>query len=120
MNARVTKPFPGRADDSLQVRDFEAGEIITGQLAAAMVAAGFAQELKAEVKAEAAGARDANDLAGLKIDELKGVAAACKIDLGDAKKKDDIAAAIELAHGAADAGGKAAIDAAVAAAYAAR
>lgn len=41
---------------------------------------------------------DASPLAKMKVDELKALAAKEEIDLGDATKKDDIIAAIELAR----------------------
>lgn len=41
---------------------------------------------------------DTDDLSKLKVDELKDLAAKEEIDLGDATKKDDIIAAIELAR----------------------
>lgn len=41
---------------------------------------------------------DAEDLSNLKVDQLKALAAKEEIDLGDATKKDDIIAAIQLAR----------------------
>ena len=40
--ARVTAPFKGVPDGEVQVRAFRSGDVIRGQLASAMVDAGFA------------------------------------------------------------------------------
>lgn len=43
VRAKVTVPFPGRPDDETQVRQIEAGEIITGDLAAVALQQGWAE-----------------------------------------------------------------------------
>jgi len=55
------------------------------------------EELRAELAALLSN-EDGADLSKLKVDELKDLAAKEEIDLGDATKKDDIIAAIELAR----------------------
>lgn len=47
---------------------------------------------------EAVGERKTGGLSDLKVDELKTIAVSEGIDLGDATRKDDIIAAIELAR----------------------
>ncbi len=92
MQAKVTKEFAGRPDDEAMSRTVAVGEIITGDLAAVAVRENWAEEVASEM-------RDDNDagLGGMTVNQLKAFAQEHSIDLGDASKKDDIRAAIELA-----------------------
>ncbi len=46
VKAEVTKAFPGVPDGKHDAEDFEPGDEITGDLARAMIAAGFAKAIK--------------------------------------------------------------------------
>jgi hypothetical protein len=93
--AKVTKQFPGVPDEETKVRDIKVGEVITGKLAQVALQEGWADEVAtAESGAEG---EDGVDLDTLKIDGLKDFASKHGIDLGDAKKKDEILAAIKKA-----------------------
>lgn len=93
MQAKVTKEFAGRPDDEAMSRTIKVGEIITGDLAAVAVREKWAEEAASEMP------DDDNDpgLGGMTVNQLKAFAGEHSIDLGDASKKDDIRAAIELA-----------------------
>ena len=94
MQAKVTTEFSGRPDSDALARTIKVGEVITGDLAAVAVREKWAEEVGAETPANDDGKPD---LGGMTINQLKAFAEERKIDLGDASKKDDIRAAIELA-----------------------
>ena len=94
MKAKVIKEFPGLADGTTVVRTFAEGEIISGELANVAVREKWAEEVSDK---QAAKADATEDLHKKTVAELKEIAESRKIDLGDATKKDDIIAAIELA-----------------------
>lgn len=94
MQAKVTKEFPGRPDNEPLSRAIKAGEIIGGDLAAVAVREGWADALPEEGTA----IEQADDgLDGMTAGQLKAFAAERGIDLGDATKKADIRATIDLA-----------------------
>jgi hypothetical protein len=90
MKAIVTAEFPGRPDHEVVSRTIAVGETITGDLAKVAVENGWATE-------EAAPAAPTIDLDAMTVEELKAYAVDKGIDLGDATKKADIRAAIDLA-----------------------
>lgn len=89
MKAIVTVEFPGKPDHEVVSRTIAVGETITGDLAAVAVAQKWATEVAAD--------EPATDLDAMTVEELKSYAVEKGIDLGDATKKADIRAAIELA-----------------------
>lgn len=92
MQANVTKEFPGRPDNEPLARAIKVGEIIGGDLAAVAVREGWAVALPDE------GPEPADDgLDAMTASQLKAFAAEHGIDLGDATKKADIRATIDLA-----------------------
>lgn len=91
MKARVTTEFPGRPDSEALSRTVEVGEIIEGDLAAVAVREGWAEEIAGSAPAEV------NPLDDMTTAQLKAYAEEHKIALGDATKKADIRAAIDLA-----------------------
>lgn len=94
MQAKVTKEFAGRPDSEALSRTIKVGEIITGDLATVAVREKWAEPVGAEPPAE-----DGPSLDDMTVDQLKAFAEEHKIDLGDATKKADIRAAIDLAQG---------------------
>lgn len=94
MKAKVTKEFPGLVDGAAVVRTIKEGEIISGELAKVAVREKWAEEISGK---QAAKGDASDDLHKKTVAELKEIAEQRKIDLGDATKKDDIIAAIELA-----------------------
>lgn len=92
MRAKVTKEFPGRPDNEALSRMITEGEIITGDLAQVAVDNEWAKEVGDETEAS-----PPKSLDDMTAKELKAYAAERNIDLGDASKKDDIRAAIDLA-----------------------
>jgi hypothetical protein len=46
--AKVTAPFPGRPDEEAKVRQIEAGEIISGELAEVAIREGWAEVIADE------------------------------------------------------------------------
>ena len=93
MQAKVTTEFAGRPDGEALSRTVKVGEIITGDLAAVAIREKWAEEVGSEPAAD-----DTDPLAGLTtVAQLKAYAEETGIDLGDATKKDDIRAAIQLA-----------------------
>lgn len=50
-SAIVVRPFKGVRDGDVYPTEFEKGDMITGALAATMVAAGYAREVVAEMRA---------------------------------------------------------------------
>lgn len=92
MRAKVTTEFSGRPDNEALSRRIAAGEIITGDLAQVAVDNKWAKEVGDENEAAEPKALD-----DMTAKELKAYAAEHNIDLGDASKKDDIRAAIDLA-----------------------
>lgn len=91
MQAKVTQLFKGRPDGEALARDIAVGEIIVGDLAAAAIRDGNAEELQAEE------ADDGQSLDGMTVEQLKAFAAEKKIDLGEATKKAEIRATIDAA-----------------------
>lgn len=91
MKAIVTLEFPGKPDDEVVSRPIAIGEVITGDLAAVAVAEKWAEPVEDQKPAEPINLDD------MTVDQLKAYAAEKGIDLGDATKKADIRAAIELA-----------------------
>lgn len=55
MRAKVTAPFNGRPDNEAMTRSFRPGDIVTGDLAQAVVTAGWAEELPEAEPAPASG-----------------------------------------------------------------
>lgn len=93
MKAKVTTEFSGRIDGEALARPIKVDEIIAGELAEVAVREGWAVAHDENV----AEGEDSADLDAMTVDELKAFAAENGIDLGDATKKADIRAAIELA-----------------------
>lgn len=52
--ATVRQAFRGREDDAVVTRDFKVGDVIKGELALAMVAAGYARPLKGDLEGKKA------------------------------------------------------------------
>lgn len=69
------------------------GALVMAEVGEAIEADDFADEWFEEIDGDAG-----SDLSKMKVSDLKALAAAENIDLGDATKKDDIIAAIELAR----------------------
>ena len=69
------------------------GALVMAEVGEVIEADDFADEWFEEVDGEGG-----SDLSKMKVADLKALAAAENIDLGDATKKDDIIAAIELAR----------------------
>lgn len=63
MKANVLAPFNGVPDGENQTRSFKRGDTITGELAAAMVDAGYAEEIGAKKLAAKAKAEPKNKAA---------------------------------------------------------
>lgn len=97
MHAKVTTEFTGRPDEEPVSRMIAVGEVIRGDLAKVAVENKWAKEVPPNEKP----ANDADEqpklLADLTVEQLKSLATERSIDLGDATKKADIIAAIELA-----------------------
>ncbi|MFN3549626.1 MAG: hypothetical protein ACK4U0_19235 [Mesorhizobium sp.] len=87
MHATVTISTNGRPDNEALPRMLPVGAVISGDLATVAVRDGWAEE----IRDEPAEAMDP-DLARLKVDELKALAADRGIDLGDARTKAQIIA----------------------------
>lgn len=92
MKAKVKQAFPGRPDNEVRTRTIEAGEIIEGDLATVAVREKWAEEV-AENELE----QGKPSLDDMSVDDLMAYAEENNIELGDAKKKADIRAAIDLA-----------------------
>lgn len=92
MKATVTQEFAGRPDNEPLSRIVKVGEIITGDLATVAV-----REKWATTDEPAEETAAPPDLDGMTVEELKAYAAEKGIDLGDATKKADIRASIDLA-----------------------
>jgi hypothetical protein len=92
MRAKVTEAFNGVPDGRIHPRQIAVGEIIDGDLAAVAVREKWADELKQEAESENPSALD-----DMTVAKLKAFAEEHEIDIGDATKKDDIRAAIDLA-----------------------
>lgn len=90
MEAKVVKEFRGRPDHMAKGRIIKVGEVIEGELAAVAVREKWAEEIVIAPD----GARSLDDMS---VNELTAFAEEKGIDLGDAKKKGDIRAAIDLA-----------------------
>lgn len=93
MFAKVTTEFPGKPDNEVLSRAIAVGETISGSLAAVAVANKWAEEVP-----PSGSTATKLDLAAMTVDALKALAAQNDIDLGDATKKADIIAAIQLAE----------------------
>lgn len=93
MFAKVTTAFPGKPDNEVLSRAIAIGETISGELAAVAVANKWAEEVP-----PSGSTSTKLDLAAMTVDALKALAAQNDIDLGDATKKADIIAAIQLAE----------------------
>lgn len=93
MKAKVTKEFPGRPDDEPLARTIVEGEVIFGDLARVAIEIGFAEEVKegADVSPPEDGLDD------LTIAELEALSTDRGVDLGTAKKKAEIVAALRAA-----------------------
>ncbi|MBD9635961.1 hypothetical protein IB277_06590 [Ensifer sp. ENS07] len=90
MLAKVKTPFRGVPDGLIHPRDFAAGDIVEGDLAAVAVAEGWA----ATEESDGAGGVA---LDKMKVEELKAHATSLSIDLGAAKTKAEIIAVIVAA-----------------------
>lgn len=96
MKAVVKNAFQGREDNSATVRTIDVGETISGELAAVAVAEGWA-----EAESFHSPLDDGDGFSKMSIAALVDVAETENIDLGDAKKKAEIIAAIRAARNAA-------------------
>lgn len=94
MKAKVVKAFPGRPDNEIRTRTIEEGEVISGDLAQVAVREEWAEVVEDDASPAAGDQKTLDDMT---VDELKAFAAEKEIDIGDATKKADIRAAIELA-----------------------
>lgn len=107
MRATVTTAFPGVEDGKIYPRDIAEGEIISGDLAAAAVEAGWAEEIdeakfareakKRADEAAAAAAKASRDAAEKRLKDLREIAQGAKVDLGKAKTAEEIEAALKAA-----------------------
>ena len=91
--AKVTTPFSGCRDGSPIVENFKSGDILEGDLAEVAITEEWAEEFDPTQE-------DITDVAieDMTLPQLKAFAEAEGIDLGDAKKKSDVLAAVELAQ----------------------
>lgn len=95
MAAKVTKEFPGVRDGETQVTVIKVGEIIHGELARVALEQKWAEEVAGE--AAAPGIKTEDDLSEYSVDELKTLARKRKVELGSARTKAEIVAAIQAA-----------------------
>lgn len=96
MQAKVTTEFPGRPDNEPLSRAIKVGETISGDLATVAVREGWAEELVEGGGTLVEGNAD-DGLDSMTSNQLKAFATERGIDIGDATKKADIRAAIDLA-----------------------
>lgn len=97
MQAKVTTEFAGRPDDEALSRTIKVGEIINGDLAAVAVREKWAEEAGDDPADDDGEGSTQPPLDTMTIAQLKAFADEKGIDIGDASKKDDIRAAIDLA-----------------------
>lgn len=107
MRATVTTAFPGVEDGKIYPRDIALGEIISGDLAAAAVEAGWAEEIDEEKAAEeaekraaeaaAAATKAAKEAAEKRLKDLREIARGAKVDISKAKTAAEIEAALTAA-----------------------
>lgn len=93
MFAKVTTEFPGKPDNEILSRTIAVGETISGELAVIAVREKWAAEVP-----PSGSTAPKLELSAMTIEALKALAAQNDIDLGDATKKADIIAAIQLAE----------------------